>query len=272
MASISNEQMVYAVVQSGYILEDRVTQLLRKHSWYAEPNSRYKDLSSGKEREIDVFALKRIPPGKSQFDNIESTLIIECMNNQEPVVFFNNHEDFISRIAALNFSVLNEHFRRVLSLSQQEINSPLKFKHSSQYCSFTKIKDQKAPNDGWIASHSNDQHDALFSLFQCIKHHQDQFKNFRNTDSFLTGFFYRPVVILQGDLYLVSQSESITLDAESHIKYVVPKSDNNGRLFIIDVIKEAYLPEYLRQIEDEDLIISDVFYQNRDSFIENYPS
>jgi len=45
---ITKEQIKKALQNSGYLLEDRVNQVLKKNSWSTTPNARFKDLRTGK--------------------------------------------------------------------------------------------------------------------------------------------------------------------------------------------------------------------------------
>ena len=58
---ITKEQIKKALQNSGYLLEDRVNQVLKKNSWSTTPNARFKDLRTGVEREVDVVAYKYLP-------------------------------------------------------------------------------------------------------------------------------------------------------------------------------------------------------------------
>lgn len=266
---ITKEHIKIALQNSGYLLEDRVNQLLKESSWSTTPNARFKDLKTDVEREIDVVAYKNLDYDSPKMDFINSTLLIECMNNKEPIVFFENLEPLLSRIAALNFVILNEKFWNILSLAQSELKSKQKFIYSSQYCSFQKVpKLIKEFNDGWIALHPDIKHDSINSLFQYIQFQRSHHKNSTNNEDFIKGFYFRPLIILQGELLSVKQHNQLVIKSQNHIKLQVALTDNNGRYFDIDVITESHLPNYLEHIRKEDKAISKMIEKNREKLID----
>ena len=111
---ISKEEILVALIKSGYLLEDRVNKALTTNGWLTVPNMRYIDDQTGIEREIDIMALNHISMGNNYADYIHSSLLIECMNNKEPIVFFENLEKSTNRIAALSFTCFNNNFWEIL--------------------------------------------------------------------------------------------------------------------------------------------------------------
>ena len=263
--TISKSEIKTALLNSGYLLEDRINRVLNKKGWHTIPNTRFIDAKTQTEREIDVMALKNINDNTVNLDSIQSSLLIECMNNKEPIAFFENLEKQPNRIAALNYNVFNSYFGNILSFAQRNLNDQTKFTYSSQYCGFQKIQKLiKEFNNGWIASHPADKHNSLDSLFQFIKYHQKEFENFENSGNFISGFYYRAVIILQGELLSVKQKEDVEIDTVNHIKYQIPKTENNGRYFVIDVITEKYFSDYLKLTEMEDAEIAKMTLEHRD--------
>ncbi len=266
--TISKEQIKVALESSGYLLEDRVNKILKKQEWQTVPNSRFKDIKTQVEREMDIVAFKNINDIDENNDQLNSTLLIECMNNKEPIAYFENLQKNPNRFASLNFNVFNKSFGDILYWAQQELNDKNKIIYSSQYCGFQKVQKLiKEHNDGWIATHPDNKHDSTSSLFQYIKYHIDQFKDFKSLPGHITGFYYRPIIIFQGELLSIQQNEELTIKEVNRIKFQIPKTDNNGRYFLIDVIKEDYFPEYLELIKTEDMKIIEMIKKHRGKLI-----
>lgn len=266
---ISKEQILAALKNSGYLLEDRVNKTLSAIGWDTIPNSRYIDNQNEIEREIDIVALYRISASDEHLDYIHSSLLIECMNNKEPIVFFENLERSPNRIAALNFTCFNDNFWSILLEAQDKIGFIDKLVWSSQYCSFHQVsKNKDAENNGWIAYHPNEKHDSLDSIFKYIKYHKNEYSERKNTSDFIVGFYHRPLVILQGKLMSVEQGDELTIHTRNHIKYQIPKADNDARLFSIDIITEDYLSTYLSDIKKEDEVIAEIIKKNREKLID----
>lgn len=265
---ISKEEILVALIKSGYLLEDRVNKALTTNGWLTVPNMRYIDDQTGIEREIDIMALNHISMGNNYADYIHSSLLIECMNNKEPIVFFENLEKSTNRIAALSFTCFNNNFWEILLMAQTEIGFSEELIWSSQYCSFQQVKNKEAENNGWIAYHPNDNHDSLNTFFKFIKFHKNAYSERKNSADFIVGFYHRPLIILQGPLMSVEQGNDIKIHERNHIKYQIPKTENDGRLFTIDIITEDFLDSYLKDIKKEDEIIGDMIRRSREKLID----
>lgn len=56
----SNEEIMDAIEQSGYLLEQHVATQLESLNFYVKTNIAFEDPDEGKSREIDVSAVKRV--------------------------------------------------------------------------------------------------------------------------------------------------------------------------------------------------------------------
>ena len=86
--SINESEMKETIRRSGYLLERRVATLLRKEGYKAVTNRGFIDLETNKSREYDVYAYKSIDVYGTGEYGIYPTLICECKNNSNPIVFF----------------------------------------------------------------------------------------------------------------------------------------------------------------------------------------
>lgn len=260
---ISEEEIKVALLNSGYLLEDRVNKLLKANSWKTVPNDRYIDIKTSIEREVDIFALKNIIH-QNPYDFVSSCLIIECMNNKEPIVFFQNLDKKTTDICSLKFNILNDNFNIVLTTADMMNEPQKKYIYSSQYCGFQRVQKLiKEYNNGWIASHPDSKHNSIESIFQYIKSKEIEYQGLENSHNRIMGNYYRGLIILQGELLAVKQNEDIEIKKVNHIKYQIPKTENNNTFFTIDVITECYLEKYLKEIKTEDNEISKYTIKHR---------
>lgn len=82
----SSEEIISALRQTGFILEQDVRKVLEKQSIYCEVSRAYEDPDEGKSREVDVWGYKeffRAQHGRSIF---AIQLVIECKNPKQPYV------------------------------------------------------------------------------------------------------------------------------------------------------------------------------------------
>jgi hypothetical protein len=95
---IAPEEMIDALKRSGYLIESRLINILADHDYYTYPNETYPDPTTGKSREIDLFASSYRTVENLYLQNaslmidVTHDLIIECANNPQPAVFFKRTE------------------------------------------------------------------------------------------------------------------------------------------------------------------------------------
>lgn len=85
---ISGDEIESALRRSGYLLEGRIYDLIRRKQIYVEANAAFPDPVTGKSRELDVYAMHLEKAGPGEFDFLFAVLLIECVNNPQPVAFF----------------------------------------------------------------------------------------------------------------------------------------------------------------------------------------
>jgi hypothetical protein len=80
-------EVISALSRTGFILEYRVAQILRRAEFQAEVNYAYPDPETEKSREIDVSAsFEEHLEERSINISLSAELVIECKNNSSPLV------------------------------------------------------------------------------------------------------------------------------------------------------------------------------------------
>ncbi len=83
---ITTSEARAALLRSGYLLESRAEARLQT-AYYVEANSTYPDPDTGKSREFDLYATRAVRAGpRGGLDFVWPVLLIECVNNPQPVV------------------------------------------------------------------------------------------------------------------------------------------------------------------------------------------
>jgi hypothetical protein len=88
---ITRPQIEDALQRSGYLLECRVENSLLARGYSVMVNGIYPDPDTGKSREMDVAAGKLLElKGKSDslLGDVNANIIIECINNSQPIALF----------------------------------------------------------------------------------------------------------------------------------------------------------------------------------------
>lgn len=263
-AEISTAQAKLALLRSGYLLESRLETVLRNrdHGYYVDANSAIPDADTGKSRELDLYAMAALHAGPDETDFIFGVLLIECINNPQPIAFltkepqvgFLHHHEV--KVAGLPVKIpdegeLDSWTMLADYLEMAKYHHYCKGRVATQFSSFKKKKEQHE----WMATHDEAHFDSFRKLCTAVDHFADEhFKNwlFNDHESVNVEFYY-PLVVLQGDLLDVRPTtRSCTLRRANHIQYrrsaVVAGQQQD---YQIDVVTEQFFPTYLDIIEDE---------------------
>lgn len=82
----SSEEVVAALRQTGFILEQDVRKVLEKRDIHCEVSRAYEDPDEGKSREIDVWGYKEFFRDESERIIFAIQLVVECKNPKSPYV------------------------------------------------------------------------------------------------------------------------------------------------------------------------------------------
>ena len=83
----SEDEILKAVENSGYLMEQEVATILEELNFNVKTNSPFEDEEEGKSREIDILAPKELYKDDENKLTIYCVLICECKNNKNPFVF-----------------------------------------------------------------------------------------------------------------------------------------------------------------------------------------
>jgi len=267
------------ILRSGYLLERRVATELDKTGYKAVTNRGFIDPETNKSREYDVYAFKDIPVFATGSHGIFPTLICECKNNPQPIVFFVKEKE--------TFEPLKEEVRvsgmpsRIWQhdkyISVQEFAEVENFHHycrpevpvASQYCSFQMKKDRS--QSSWMAHHTEELRDTFTSVFKALEFEiNEDFKLWRMEEKLKKEFidlsFYYPVAIFQGDIYAAHIEDELNLEKRQHIQLNLEFFsfyENDIISYHMDVICEDYLQSYLKMIDSEMLRIKNVLQRQK---------
>ena len=85
--SPSPTEIVDALKQSGYLMEQEVATQLEALNFHVWTNWAFQDIDEGKSREIDVRAIKRVAHNEEKKLSAFVEIIAECKNSTNPFVF-----------------------------------------------------------------------------------------------------------------------------------------------------------------------------------------
>jgi hypothetical protein len=99
-ASPTNEEIMDAIAQSGYLMEQHVATQLEALKFHVQTNIAFEDPDEGKSREIDVSAIKRVAENETAKVSAFVELVVECKNSSNPLVFITRSKNESDRNAS----------------------------------------------------------------------------------------------------------------------------------------------------------------------------
>lgn len=264
---ISAKQMKDAIQRSGYLLEQRIEPILFDEGYYVETNPVFPDQDTGKARETDISALSARSLYKKEYGFIFPTLICECENNAQPIVFFTKktfipylcQEDIKTSGIPVKFWI-KDGYESFADFTELE-----KFHHycageiATQYCAF-QFTTKGEQGRKWLAIHHETQHQTFESLLKALDYeiarHFDTWDPPDNINEEQVDIkVYYPLLILQGDLYSASlRNKRLSLKKSKHIRFrkqFISPNKIDPETYQVAVITEDYLPSYLKIIDSE---------------------
>jgi len=261
-AKITNDQIKDAVRRSGYLLEYRVEQILNRSGYLVQANEVYPDPLTGKARELDITAIAVESIFSSDFkDTIWQRLLIECVNNSQPIAFFTKPAPApTAHIYDLKFSGIPVKIKKGKTweklsefLNMQEYHHHCRGRIATQYCSFTAKKNTNPME--WLAQHEDLHFDSFNKLCFALNHEIDD--HYSHTHLYgkesVNVQMYSPILVVAGDLVeIIPNRRKIEIRNSNHIHFVQSHiSNGKSQNYHIDVVTEKYLPKLLAKIQEE---------------------
>ena len=256
-SKISESEARDALQRSGYLIEHRVESLLRKRGWYVEANSAYEDSDTQKSRELDVYAIMAHPVGTGPQDRLFSSVLVECVNNPQPIAFITKNP-YVREWALDDIKGVFDPEEVRIEGSSKPVNMGHLLKIAayhhycrgriaSQFCSFNYKSDKKE----WMAWHDEAHFNAFSALVKALEYRFTQFEQVAGI--YINWEFMDPVVVVQGDLLDVRCTRgTVGFRTAEHIKFrrtLIWKGKE--RSYMIDVVTERAFPKFVAMLEGE---------------------
>jgi hypothetical protein len=216
-------------------------------------NISFPDPETGQARELDAYCFRGEPSDVQEFFSASMHLLVECVNNPQPVAFFTPsrrlslYPILAARPAWLGPYPLEE------SIGIEDFHHSFKVSMATNYCTFVAKKSGE-----WMVTHADEQHSefsTLASLAQLTREKQLRMleEESRPQDAIhLCGVeFIYPILVVEGTLFEVAEDSKrdVTLREINHMRYCKSQIWRGTRRYCpIDVITESFFPQFLKLI------------------------
>ncbi len=259
-ASPSPSEVVDALKQSGYLMEQEVATQLEALNFHVWTNWAFQDIEEGKSREIDVRAIKRVAHNEEKKLSAFVEIIAECKNSTNPFVFLGrpkNQMDNLQPPEELLFP------RGIYSIPQKgtakniaEFNLADPFFHlgfdkvhydftsetkAVQFCRIAR------KNKKWHANHDG-MYDSIFypmaKAFTARKREESVRNSPPRGDCF---WLFVPMVIISGDiLYVDSMAAKPEPQEKSYVTFKREiKSEKLDGIYNVVFVNQKHLEEFI---------------------------
>ncbi|MCK5107185.1 MAG: hypothetical protein KAQ83_00495 [Nanoarchaeota archaeon] len=252
----TNAEILGAIQNSGYLLEQEIATILEKNNFHVETNKPFEDLETNKSREIDVYAIKRIFLDENRKLSIWVNILCECKNNSKPFVFIGrnkNERDKILDLMQFTFPIYHydkpikdkeDMFEQVpvinyLNLEDKYLFSRLKLK----YVQFSKIV---RSGKKWEANHSGIFDSILMPIIKAMIYFRKEYFNHKSWNNIVLRF---PVVVLNSKLLAIdSTQKNYKLKSEKYVPLLREiSSDNIKGKFVTDFTNKTNFQAYINE-------------------------
>jgi hypothetical protein len=263
----SDDDVRHAILSSGYLLEQRVELACSVRGFSVHASRRIADTLTGLPRELDLTAwqTETFPPTDGSKRPANGTrLLIECVNNRMPLVFFPKPCEYSALMRhplLFGAPLLIPTASSSSTFVRLEDEASISWQHqlpsfATQYCGFERQKDKGKgrANARLVATQSLDMHGTMEKLVAAAEEAADRAMDPRHIEvgmgnGWLT--LIRPVLVLQRELLVAHQvDDDVKLERADRVHYMRrARIGDRERAWIIDVLTESSLPKYFDWIE-----------------------
>lgn len=252
------KDVITALRQSGYLMEQQVATQLEALGLHVWTNWAFEDIDEGKSREIDVRAIKRVANNEEKKLAAFVEIIAECKNNSNPLVFIGrpkNDTDGRHAPQELVFPIAKYRVQKKIDENRTQTLEREAFFHlgfdqvlhdfttETKAVQFCRI-DRKGKH--WKANHG-DLYDSIFyPIAKALTARKRQVSPVLGPNDSRNFWFFAPMVVTSGDIFYVDSTKADPVLQERN--YVTFKREiQSGNLkgtFAVNFIRQNYLEQF----------------------------
>ena len=236
--------IVAALRNSGYLMEQQVATQLEKLGLHAWTNWPLEDIDEGKSRELDVRAVKRVALNEERELGAFLEIIAECKNTSNPFVFLRrlkNGADNNNPPEEMVFPVQLRSEDAFFRLGFDEVHQD--YTSESKAVQFCRI-DRKGKS--WEANHGGLYNSIFYPMVKALMARKQHIARPPGRTEWHYFWLLVPVVVVSGDIYSVDSSLPDPVpEAVSHVtfKREIRSGNINGN-FAINFVRQDHLEQF----------------------------
>ena len=252
------KDIIAALKQSGYLMEQQVATQLQALDFHVWTNWAFEDVDEGKSREIDVRAIRRVAYNDEKKIAAYLEIIGECKNYSNPIAFIGRPKSTVDDLYAPEGMVFPiEKYREIGETLENR--TQMRDKDAFFHLGFEQIHydfnaemkavqscriDRKGKN--WQANHGGLYDSIFYPMAKALMARKREILKRPYPGEWLYFWFIVPVLVTSGDIFFV---DSTTVDPVPEKRnYITFKrdiqSENVKGTFAIDFIRQNHLDQY----------------------------
>ena len=238
----SHIDIITALRQSGYLMEQQVATQLEALGLHVWTNWAFEDIDEGKSREMDVRAIRRVAHNEEKKVSAFIEIIGECKNNSNPLVFIGRPKSHLDSLYAPEELVLPTMDKEAffhLGFDQVHYGFASEVK-AVQFCRI----DRKGKN--WHANHGGLYDSIFYPLAKAFTARKREVLKDHRRSEWRYFWFFVPLLVTSGNIFLVDSTSAEPIPEEKN--YITFKRDIQSEkvqgTFAVDFIRQSQLEQY----------------------------
>jgi len=259
-AAPSQDDIIAALKQSGYLMEQEVATQLERLDFHVRTNRAYQDADEGKSREMDVWAIKQVARNEEKKIAAYIEIIAECKNSANPFVFIGRPKNqFDKNISPQEYRFPVKYTAKqdlgggrmamrerppFFHLGFDEVHYA--FQTEAKAVQFCRI-DRKGSS--WHANHGG-LYDAIFyPMAKAVSARMAELPKSRNADDWRYFWFFVPAVIVSGDIFYVDSTQADPVPHErDHVTFKRElRSGSFDGIYAVDFVRQGALERFVSE-------------------------
>ena len=243
--SPSHNDIIAALRQSGYLMEQQVATQLEALDLHVWTNWAFEDIDEGKSREMDVRAIRRVAHNEEKQISAFVEIICECKNNSNPLIFIGRPKSIVDgRYAPEELVLPSTDNNAFFHLNFDEVHHS--FVSRMKAVQFCRIE-RRGKN--WRANHGGLYDSLIYPIAKAVTARKQEILEHNRPGGWRYFWLLVPIVVTSGDIFLVDSTASEPVPEAKH--YVNFKreiqSENLKGTFAVDFIHQSELERFFAE-------------------------